>query len=386
MPSSFKNHTPTKIALVADFVEEGWLSMDRVAESLYRELKYFEEFNVEFIRPSMVRNFDKIPGLGRGRTAHNLDRLLNRFVYYPMELRRVRNHYDIFHIIDHSYSQLIHVLDPRRVLVTCHDLDTFQCLLDPAENPTDPLFRAMTSHILSGFRKASRVTCDSHATLSGVLRYGLMSEPRTHLCRMGVDDSFFAAFEAGYEPLPLTLIHVGSTIQRKRIDILLKTFSEIRKRLNHVRLIRIGDPFTNEQQKLAENLGVGEYIDNRVNVPEKELCQLLARSTLLLLPSKAEGFGLPVVEAMAAGTPVLCSDLPVLREVGGDVAQYAPVGDVDNWAYKACSLLEESLSSPNCWHSRENASRRQAEKFTWASMASNCVAIYKEIFEELSLE
>ena len=311
----------------------------------------------------LVWSVNLIKFLSRTRkgSAHNLDRLLNRFVYYSMKLRRIRNRYHIFHIIDHSYSQLIHVLDPRRVLVTCHDLDTFQCLLDPAENPADPLFRVMTSHILSGFRKASRVTCDSHATLSGVLRYGLMPESRTRLCRMGVDDSFFAAFEAGYEPLPLTLIHVGSTIQRKRIDILLKTFSEIRKRLNHVRLIRIGDSFTNEQEKLAENLGVGEYIDTRVNVPEKELCQLLARSTLLLLPSEAEGFGLPVVEAMAAGTPVLCSDLPVLREVGGDVAQYAPVGDVDNWAYKACSLLEESISSPNCWHSRENASRRQAK-------------------------
>lgn len=374
-----------RLAIIADFKEEFWPSMDRVAESLFRELSQVENIYVELIRPEMVRVFSLFPMFRANSTAINLDRFFNRFFFYPVKLFRVRKQFDIFHIIDHSYSQLIHVLDPRRVLVTCHDLDTFKCLLEPADNSAGHPFRLMTSCILSGFRKASRVACDSHATLSGVLHYGLLPESRIHLCRMGVDDTFFSAFEDCCEPLPRTLIHIGSTIRRKRIDILLKTFSEIRKRLDDVRLIRIGSSFTDEQEKLADNLGVAGFIDTRENIADKELCQLLARSTLLLLTSEAEGFGLPVVEAMAAGTPVLCSDLAVLREVGGDAAKYAPVGDIGKWADEACSLLEESSASPNAWRARRDASRRQAQKFSWENTAINCVVINKEMLEELSL-
>ena len=65
---------------------------------------------------------------------------------------------------------------------------------------------------------------------------------------------------------------------------------------------------------------------------------------------------------MAAGTPVLCSDLAVLREVGGDAAKYAPVGDVGKWADKACSLLEEAIRQNDLWRARRDASRCHAQK------------------------
>ena len=63
-----------------------------------------------------------------------------------------------------------------------------------------------------------------------------------------------------------------------------------------------------------------------------ELRALYRGAEVFALPSRHEGFGLPVLEAMAQETPVLCSDLPVLREIAGDAATYVPVGDVDVWA------------------------------------------------------
>ena len=59
-----------------------------------------------------------------------------------------------------------------------------------------------------------------------------------------------------------------------------------------------------------------------------ELADLYRRAALVLLPSDREGFGLPVVEAMACGTPVVASDIPALREIGGDAAAYCAPGDV----------------------------------------------------------
>ena len=359
--------------------------MDRVAETLHRELLRCGEISVELVRPAMRRFFTRLPGLGRHRRAFNADRFINRFLVYPALLGRMRGCFDLFHLADHSYSQLVHGLDPRRVLVTCHDLDTFQCLLEPARHPAGSAYRFMASRILAGFRKAARATCDSQATLDGVLRHGLLPASRATLCRMGVDEVFFSAGTGADEPGPPTLIHVGSTIPRKRIDILLKVFAGIRERLPQTRLVRVGGHLTVEQASLAEKLGVGEGVDSRVGVSEAELCKLLAGGTLLLLPSEAEGFGLPVVEAMAAGTPVLCSDLPVLREIGGQAACYAPVAQVGPWVDQACGLLEESVGDPDSWSARREAARRQAAGFTWAAAAANFVAIYKEMLEELAV-
>ena len=60
-----------------------------------------------------------------------------------------------------------------------------------------------------------------------------------------------------------------------------------------------------------------------------------------MLPSDAEGFGLPIIEALACGAPVIASDLPVLREVGGDAVRYCAVGDVDAWSSAIVDVIRE---------------------------------------------
>ena len=101
----------------------------------------------------------------------------------------------------------------------------------------------MTSRILSGFKKHHRVACDSRATLSGVLHYGLHQNLEFTSARMVWTIPFFLPSEDCCEPQArYTLIHIGSTIRRKCIDILLKTFSEIRKRLDDVSLYGLEVP------------------------------------------------------------------------------------------------------------------------------------------------
>ena len=97
------------------------------------------------------------------------------------------------------------------------------------------------------------------------------------------------------------------------------------------------------------------------------------RATLLLLPSEREGFGLPVIEAMACGTNVLASDLPVLSEVGGDAALYCPVGDVSVWTKKLIEILAAENRQSSSWAERREAAIAQAAKFTWAEYARKMV-------------
>src|SRR5262249_58441189 len=96
----------------------------------------------------------------------NADRLLNRFWDYPRLLGRLarRGGFDLFHLVDHSYAQLVLALPPGRVVVTCHDLDAFRCLLEPGREPRPAWFRAMARRTLGGLRRAAFIACDSEAT------------------------------------------------------------------------------------------------------------------------------------------------------------------------------------------------------------------------------
>ena len=128
-------------------------------------------------------------------------------------------------------------------------------------------------------------------------------------------------------------------------------------------------------------LGIEERIVVLPFVTRKVVAALYRRAALVLLPSEREGFGLPVVEAMACGTPVLCTDLPVLREVGGDAAEYCPLGEPSAWAARITALLRERESRPDAWEARRAAGLARSAAFTWTRYAETMQDIYERIAE-----
>jgi glycosyltransferase involved in cell wall biosynthesis len=414
-----------RIAILSDFVEENWPSMDLVGEMLSKHLQrdHAGTFEVTKVCPAMNRRFSKgqraenrrqKAGGRRQEAAHgalfNADRFLNRFWDYPRVARRIRNDFALFHLVDHSYSQLLHELPPERTIVTCHDLDTFQCLLNPEQEPRSTFFKAMMKRTLSGFRKAAFVTCDSVATRDELLAHDLMRPERAIVVPNGVHPSCSLDAEPAAddraarliceevrsskfefrtrEPgsLPLDLLHVGSTIPRKRIDVLLRVFAEVKKRFPQARLLRVGGEFTFDQERLAQQLNLQESIKVLPHLDRDVLAAIYRHAALVLLPSEREGFGLPVVEAMACGTPVVASDLSVLREVGGAVTSYCPSADVPSWRDTICELLAERSEQPERWAERQTRSVAQAARFSWAEYAQAIVGIYQEVLERQKAE
>src|SRR5437588_12707685 len=148
-----------KLAILCDYAEEGWPSMDLVAQMLGRELRehHAQEFDVAMLRPEFKWRFRRLPI----KSAPMLDRLINRMRDYPKWLSKRAGEFDLFHLADHSYSQLLHVLPADRTGVFCDDLDTFRCLLEPQAEPRPKWFRAMALRILQGVQKARVVF---HAT------------------------------------------------------------------------------------------------------------------------------------------------------------------------------------------------------------------------------
>ena len=124
---------PTRLAILCDIAEENWPSMDLVGEMLFEHLQrdHADSFAALRLSPPMRRRFTRIRSNGH---FFNADRLLNRFWDYRRSLRPQIEGFDLFHLVDHSYSQLLHHLPPDRTIITCHDLDTFRCLLNQMTN------------------------------------------------------------------------------------------------------------------------------------------------------------------------------------------------------------------------------------------------------------
>jgi glycosyltransferase involved in cell wall biosynthesis len=115
----------------------------------------------------------------------------------------------------------------------------------------------------------------------------------------------------------------------------------------------------------ARALGVAERADLLGFVPPERLAALRTGALAAVVPSLKEGFGLPVLEAMAAGVPVLASDTRALREAGGDAARYLPPLDPRAWAAAATELLEDTRARD----ALAAGGRAQAARFSWSRTA-----------------
>jgi glycosyltransferase involved in cell wall biosynthesis len=236
----------------------------------------------------------------------------------------------------------------------------------------------MARRVLTGLQGASVVFHSTNAVRDEVLRHGLVSADRLIHAPYGVAREFTPGATAVPFCVPY-LLHVGSTIPRKRIDVLLDVFARVRKRLPRMQLIHVGADLTAEQHRHLDSLGLRDATSLLPTRTRAQVADLYRGAQLVLLPSDAEGFGLPVIEAMACGTNVVTSDLAVLREVGAGAVSYCAVGDIDQWTETIIRLIESPEHRPS-----SQLLEARAALYTWSAHARTIVDTYCELFDRLS--
>src|SRR5436190_13737920 len=246
------------------FQEEGWPSVSLCTEMLERHWNTCADaMPATFWRPRFRSRFRRIPGCRRAQLAVNCDRLINRMYDYPREIRRMRSEYDLFHLCDHSYAHLLHCLPPHSCGVMLQDLDTYRCLLDPGYERRPFWFRRMTRLILTGLQRAAIVFYSTQYVREQVERTGLISPERLVHAPLGIAEEFIEV--ARSQPTFTTparepyLLHVGSCIQRKRIDVLLEVFARCRAIHPTLRLVKIGGEFSSDQVRQSERVNVKDH-------------------------------------------------------------------------------------------------------------------------------
>ncbi len=371
--------TALRLAVLPDFVEEGWPSMDGTADGLIRGLRRNPSLGVvaRVVRPRWRALAGGLVGGADSRTAKNLDRLWNRHVSFPRCVRRLAIEFDAFHIADHSYAHLALALPADRTGVYCHDLDAFRCLLEPRRDPRPAWYRALAARTLRGLRRAAVVFHATETLRDEILRLGVVRPERLVAAPYGrpVDHHGAAGVRlpewAAGRPF---LLHVGSCVPRKGIDVLLATVARARRTHPDVRLVQIGGRWTDDHEQLLEHLDLEQHVVQRRGLPHDELAALYRHASAVLLPSTAEGFGLPLIEALAAGAIPIVSDLPVFREVAAGNALLVEPGDLDTWAACVTNVLTSTAIVSPC---EQRITRGRS--FDWETHAETVAATYSRL-------
>ena len=177
-----------------------------------------------------------------------------------------------------------------------------------------------------------------------------------------------------------TILYVGRSDPYKNLATLIRAFAKARESLSfplELKIVGPKDPRYPEATGLAEDLGLGNAVNWTGYLSGEKLVQTYQEADLLVHPSRYEGFGLQVIEAMACGIPVISSNAGALNEVVGDAGIVLEPDDVDGYV----SGIRAVLSDGNLYRSLSRKGIDRAKEFSWARTARETLAVYKSLAE-----
>lgn len=284
-----------------------------------------------------------------------------------LHLREFLTRYDIQHI-PHNFE---YGVDAARCVVTIHDAMFFSY-------PESFLNHDKSRLLVPPFaKKAKAIITISEQSKKDIMEYMNVAEEKITVIPWGCNRSIYYPHHVaknrycGGAPY---FISVSCDKGRKNTISIVNAYVEFAKNHPEHHLILVWRNPSEEVRRLCEQNNLNDRIHFVSNVPDKELGDLYAGATASFFPSFYEGFGLPILESMACGVPVVTCRNSSLEDVGGDAAIYVEPLDInamsdimerfENVDYDMAVLREQSIA--------------QASKFTWENCASKTVEVYNK--------
>ena len=319
--------------------------------------------------------------------------LTRRYARTPLPLRdrlasqwsvlaaaRSRQH-DVFHWLSHMHAP---AFPPRRSVLTVHDLilERFATLYP---KHTTLGYRAARELEGMAMRKATVLIADSNATRDDLLASHAGDPARVRVAPLGVNARFapapaaeVAAVRKHHGLQAPFVLYLGGIDARKDVTMLLEAFARtVAQRHEPLLLVLAGHvlraPEYPALMESARKLALMDRLRVLEFVPMEHLAMLLSAARVFAFPSRSEGFGLPPLEAMACGTPVVCTTGGALGEVVADAALTSPPGEAPAFAAQLARALDDEPLRATL---RARGLARAAT-FTWARTAECTVAAYR---------
>jgi glycosyltransferase involved in cell wall biosynthesis len=285
-------------------------------------------------------------------------------------------------------SHVVPLVHPPRTVATVHDLGF---LYHPEAHTLsqNAYLRWSTRH---NARAATRILADSEATRQDLVRHYGTPQDKVAVVYPGRDEALtpvadpalLAATRARYGLAGPYLLYIGTLQPRKNLARLVQAFAELLRSADpgsdawaqDLQLLLAGKRGWLYDDLVAQirRLGIGNRILLPGYVPRADLAPLLSSALAFVFPSLYEGFGFPVLEAMACGAPVLCSNVSSLPEVAGDAALQANPLNIEAWV----AAMRQLLSDTALRRELVNRGFRQVQRFSWRRCAQGALAVLED--------
>jgi glycosyltransferase involved in cell wall biosynthesis len=277
---------------------------------------------------------------------------------------------DLLHCASSSAPTLV----PCPFVLTVHDI--IPIVFDDGQ--TDAQRLRFETSLGRALRRAAGIISVSHHTKADLVRHFNVPERRITVIHWGTD----IKGEAHASQVPLgrpadqsTVLAYGGSAPRKNTSRLMQAFGLCARHNRRARLVVVGVSAAETRLALAaaaEDIGIGDRVNLLGFVSDDELNATLAEASVVFYPSLYEGFGMPLVEAMGAGVPIVASDRTSIPEVVGDAGMLIDPTDVHAMA----DALSAVLDNPSLRAELSERSRARARQFSWATCAESTSNVF----------
>lgn len=346
------------------------------------------EFTLLFCDANLeAREMAKLEGLNKVSSFVIPDSPLSPWnqVRLPLILRR--HAFDLFH--SPNYMMPFWGLPKRgggrcRKVVNIHDVIPLVVENYAPQSRTSRFRKIFQFCLQQSVRSSDCVITGSQASQRDMVRALTLSNRQASKIRVIYDGAGERMGKSPHAPIqtdeksPRTLLYVGRMDPYKNVPGLVEAFAKAKRQCAFpLRLMVCGptDPRYPEAEQLAERLGVMDDVNFTGFVTDAELVAAYSTADLLVHPSRYEGFGLQIIEAMKSGLPVCCTDGGSQPEIAGTAAVVVPAQDVDAMA----AAIVKILQNPEQQQRMRLAGFEQAQRFTWEQCAEQTASLYRTL-------
>jgi glycosyltransferase involved in cell wall biosynthesis len=370
-----------KIDLITRAYEGEINGLSRYDRALYDGLNARCDIDVTVrpIKPAGNRMFDQIKNISGMDIAAFLG-------VYPLRLPRIQG--DLGHLTTSSHATALLWKQRIPVVVTVHDIIHFTYRHDRRLSTYRHIVQRLADTLaLRNLRYADAIIASSAFTKQQLIHYAGLEPEQISVVPLGIDCNRFRPCEvppAFYEKYGLNsrtpyVLHISSEEPRKNIETLLRAWVHVQKQQPDAILLKVGRCLYPAERirllKLIADLGIGETVRFIDLVPDQDLPLFYNAASVFVFPSLAEGFGFPVLEAMACGLPVVCSTAPALTELVADVALQHEATDVAALASHICLML----CNPDRCQKASTRGLERAIQFSWKRTVDQTCCVYNNL-------
>jgi glycosyltransferase involved in cell wall biosynthesis len=225
-------------------------------------------------------------------------------------------------------------------------------------------------------KRADAIICISENTKSDLIRLYSIAESKVSVIPLATELCCTSCMAGGLGPVPYFL-YVGGRSWYKNFTTLLQAFAEVSRNNPELRLRIVGSVFTQLESQQAERLGILDKVDVTGQIADEQLVEAYSRCLAFVYPSLYEGFGIPLLEAMACGAPVIAAATSSIPEVVGGGALLFDPRSVSELSARMRDLLGDcSLRA-----SLVAKGKQRANEFSWERTARETVEVYRQVIK-----